>query len=124
MTELHNSPDQRLMIAEVNAVYDPALVVLDGIEAFIDNGPERGTKVWGNVILAGVDRVAIDATGLAILRDLGCSGVAAKGPIFAQEQIAQAVELGLGVDGVDKIEFVTDDPQSTAYAAQVRELML
>ena len=124
MTELHDSPYQRLMIAEANAVYDPALIVLDGVEAFIDNGPERGTNVWGEVILAGNDRVAIDAVGLTILRSLGYSGVAAVGPIFAQEQILRAVELGLGVNGVDKIEFVTDDAQSAAYADQIRELML
>jgi len=124
MSELHNSPFQRLMIAEVNAVYDPALVLLDGVEAFIDNGPDRGTKVWGDVILAGTDRVAIDAVGLALLRTLGYSGIAADGPIFAQDQIARAVELGLGVDGVDKIDFVTDDSQSAAHAAQIRELML
>jgi len=123
MTELHNSPHQRLMIAEANAVYNPALIVLDGVEAFIDNGPERGTKVWGEVILAGNDRVAIDAVGLTILRSLGYSGVAAVGPIFAQEQIARAVELGLGVNGIDKIELVTDDSESAAYADQIRTLM-
>ena len=43
MTELHNSPDQRLMIAEANTAYTPALVVLDGVEAFIDRGPDVGT---------------------------------------------------------------------------------
>jgi uncharacterized protein (DUF362 family) len=124
MSELHNSPFQRLMIAEANAVYNPALVVLDGVEAFIDSGPERGTRVWGEAILAGSDRVALDATGLALLRSLGYGGIAAIGPIFAQEQIARAVELGLGVDGVDKLEFVTDDAESAAYAAQIRALML
>lgn len=124
MSELHSSPFQRLMIAEVNAVYDPALVVLDGVEAFIDSGPERGTRVWGDVILAGTDRVAIDAVGLALLRSLGYSGVAAGGPIFAQEQLARAVQLGLGIDGADKIDFLTDDPESAEYAAQIRELML
>ena len=123
MSELHNSPYQRLMIAEINAVYDPALVVLDGIEAFIDNGPDQGAKVWGDVILAGTDRVAIDAVGLALLRFLGYTGIAANGPIFAQEQIARAVELGLGIDGPDKIAFATDDPDSAAYATQIRELM-
>ncbi|MGE5249409.1 MAG: DUF362 domain-containing protein [Bacteroidota bacterium] len=123
MSELHNSPYQRSMIAEVNAVYDPALVVLDGVEVFIDRGPDRGTKVWGEVILAGTDRVAIDATGLAILRSLGYRGAAAEGPIFAQEQIARAVGLGLGVDQPDKIDFITDDAESAAYAARIRGQM-
>jgi uncharacterized protein (DUF362 family) len=124
MTELHNSPYQRLMIAESNAIYDPALIVLDGVEAFIDNGPDTGTKVWGDVILAGTDRVAIDAVGLAILRYLGYSGVAADGPIFAQEQISRAVKLGLGIDSAEKIEFVTDDNDSAVYADQINQLML
>jgi uncharacterized protein (DUF362 family) len=124
MNELHSSAFQRLMIAEINAVYHPVLVVLDGVEAFIDQGPERGTKVWGEVILAGTDRVAIDAVGVALLRSLGYSGEAAQGPIFAQEQIARAVELGLGISGVDKIDFITDDADSAAYAAQIRERML
>ena len=34
------------------------------VEAFIDEGPDTGTKAWGEVILAGTDRVAIDAVGL------------------------------------------------------------
>jgi len=124
MTELHTSPYQRSMIAEINAVYDPALIVLDGVEAFIDKGPDTGTIAWGEVILVGTDRVAIDAVGLALLRYLGYNGVAAEGPIFAQEQIARAVELGLGIDSVEKIEFMTDDAESAAYVHQIRQLML
>ncbi len=124
MTELHTSPYQRSMIAEINAVYDPALIVLDGVEAFIDKGPDTGTKAWGEVILAGTDRVAIDAVGLALLRYLGYNGVAAEGPIFAQEQISRAVELGLGIDSVEKIEFMTDDADSAAYVNQIRQVML
>src|SRR5262249_24665147 len=34
MRELHSSPDQRRMIAEINTAYKPDLVVLDGIQAF------------------------------------------------------------------------------------------
>ena len=123
MTELHTSLSQRLMIAEANRFYQPALVVLDGVEAFIDEGPDTGTKVWGDVIMAGTDRVAIDAVGLTLLRMLGYTGKAANGPVFAQEQIARGVELGLGVNGPDKITFLTDDPESAAYTAQIQEQM-
>jgi uncharacterized protein (DUF362 family) len=124
MGELHGSPHQRLMIAEINTAYEPALVLLDGVEAFITAGPDRGTRAWGDVVLAGTDRVAIDAVGLALLRHLGYSGVAARGRIFEQEQIARAVELGLGVDLPEKIRLVTDDPDSEAYAAQIQEILL
>ena len=123
MNELHSSPYQRLMIAEANLAYTPALVVMDGVEAFIDNGPDMGTKAWGEVIIAGTDRIAIDAVGLAILRFLGYQGVASNGSIFQQEQIARAVELGLGVDTPEKIRFITGDAASEAYVEQIRLLL-
>ena len=123
MSELHNSPYQRLMIAEANLAYTPALVVLDGVEAFIDNGPDVGTKVWGEVVIAGTDRVAIDAVGLAILRLLGYRGVATNGSVFEQEQIARAVELGLGIDSPEKVRFITDNDSSDAYIAQILEYL-
>lgn len=123
MNELHSSPYQRLMIAEANLAYTPALVLLDGVEAFIDNGPDTGTKIWGEAIIAGTDRVAIDAVGLAMLRYLGYQGVAASGKIFEQEQIARAVELGLGVDAPHKIQLVTNNTESETYASQIREYL-
>jgi uncharacterized protein (DUF362 family) len=123
MTELHSSPYQRLMIAEANLAYTPALVVLDGVEAFIDNGPDMGTKVWGDVIIAGTDRIAIDAVGLALLRFLGYQGVAANGSIFQQEQIARAIELGLGIDSPEKIRFLTSDSDSKVYTEQLLEFL-
>ncbi len=124
MNELHSSPYQRLMIAEANLAYTPALIVLDGVEAFIDNGPDMGTKVWGEVVIAGTDRIAIDAVGLALLRFLGYRGVAANGSIFQQEQIARAVELGLGIDSPEKIRFLTRDADSEAYIEQLLEFLL
>ncbi|HUW11343.1 MAG TPA: DUF362 domain-containing protein, partial [Anaerolineae bacterium] len=124
MHELHLSRHQRKMIAEINAAYVPTLVVLDGVEAFVRGGPARGEHAWTEVVLAGTDRVALDAVGVALLRMHGTTKAVAKGPIFAQPQIARAVELGLGVGSPERIEFVTDDPESEAYAAQIRQLLL
>jgi uncharacterized protein (DUF362 family) len=124
MHELHSSPHQRRMIAEVNAAYRPDLILLDGVEAFVDGGPDRGTQVAAQVIVAGSDRVAVDAVGVAILRYFGTTPVVGQGPIFQQEQIARAVELGLGVEGPEEIELVTDDPDSEAYAAEIREILM
>jgi uncharacterized protein (DUF362 family) len=94
MTELHNAASQRAMIAEINAAYAPALIVLDGVEAFTSGGPDAGTRVDAKVVLAGVDRIAVDAVGVAILRQLGTTANVRRGPIFRQEQIARAIELG------------------------------
>ncbi len=123
MSELHNSPHQRRMIAEVNAAYRPALILLDGMEAFIDGGPDRGTLVTPGVILAGSDRVAIDAVGVAILRHYGTTSEVSRGSIFEQEQIARAVELGLGVSSPEQIEFITPDAASQEFARQIGELL-
>jgi uncharacterized protein (DUF362 family) len=124
MRELHTSPYQRQMIAEINTAYSPDIVVLDGVEAFVDGGPARGTLVEAGVILAGSDRVAIDAVGVAILRSLGTTPEVSRGPVFEQDQIARAAELGLGVKSPDQIQLVTDDAESEALAGRLRDILL
>jgi len=124
MSELHSSPYQRQMIAEINTAYRPELIVLDGVEAFVDGGPDKGTRVEAGVILAGSDRVAIDAVGVAILRLLGTTPAVSQGPIFGQEQIARAVELGLGVESPTQIKVITDDPESEAFARKVTDVLI
>jgi uncharacterized protein (DUF362 family) len=120
MSELHTSVlSMRKMIAEINQVYTPSLIVLDGIEAFTDGGPMTGTRKRADVLLAGTDRVAMDAVGLAVLKELGSNEAIMGRKIFAQEQIARAVELGLGVRGPEEIEIRTDDAESNAYAAKI-----
>jgi uncharacterized protein (DUF362 family) len=124
MEELHSSPHQRRMIAEINTAYSPFLVILDGVEAFISGGPDAGERVSSEVILAGTDRVAIDVVGIALLRYWGCKTEVSRGKIFEQEQIATAVDLGLGVDSPDKIEFLTGDENSASYSEEIRQILL
>jgi len=124
MHELHTSAYQRQMIAEINSAYSPDLIVLDAVEAFVDGGPTEGTRVEAGVVLAGSDRAAIDAVGIAILRLLGTTPVVSQGPIFRQEQIARAVELGLGVESPEQIQLITDDLESEAFAGRVRDILL
>lgn len=112
MTELHSSSHQRKMIAEINAPFKPDLVVLDGIEAFVDGGPMTGKRAEGNLFLASTDRVAIDAVGLAALKYLGSNAQIMKPKIFAQEQIARAAELGLGASSPAEIDLVAANEQS------------
>jgi uncharacterized protein (DUF362 family) len=123
MNELHSSPYQRQLIAEINTAFSPDLIVLDGVEAFTEGGPHMGKRVNANVILGGTDRVAIDAVGVAILRHLGTTPEVSKGKIFEQEQIKRAAELGLGVKSSKEIEIVTGDKDSEAYAEAIREVL-
>ncbi len=125
MRELHTSFfSMRKMIAEINQVYNPSLILLDGIEVFVDGGPAIGTKRRGDVILAGTDRIAIDAVGLAILKDLGSNRAIMGKNIFEQEQIARAVELKLGVSRSEDIEILTDNKDGRRYAEGLKKILL
>jgi len=123
MRELHGSAHQRKMIAEINAPFKPDLVVLDGIDAFVDGGPMTGKRVKGNVFLASADRVAMDAAGLAVLKLLGSNEQIMKPKIFEQEQIARAVELGLGAASPAEIDLVAADDRSADERNRVAEIL-
>jgi uncharacterized protein (DUF362 family) len=123
MGELHGTSHQRQMIAEINQLYRPAMIVVDGLEAFTDGGPESGTLVKPEVMILGTDRVAVDAVGVAVLRMHGGNATISRGRVFEQEQIACAVRLGLGVTGPEQIDLVTEDSESKKIADRAREIL-
>ncbi|OGL18507.1 MAG: hypothetical protein A3K12_12535 [Candidatus Rokubacteria bacterium RIFCSPLOWO2_12_FULL_71_19] len=123
MSELHGSPAQRQMIAEINLLYRPALVLLDGLEAFLDGGPESGGKAAPGVMIGGLDRVAVDAVGVAMLRLLGTTRAVSAGRVFEQAQIARAAELGLGVGRPELIDLVADDRAGQDLLARIRPVL-
>ncbi len=125
MRELHSQRmgPMRKMIAEINLGYKPQLIVLDGIEAFVDGGPSTGTKKEADIFLAGRDRVAVDAVGVAVLKELGSNEAIMGSRIFEQEQIQRAAEIGLGVSGPDQIEIVSPDKPSREYAKKLESIL-
>jgi uncharacterized protein (DUF362 family) len=123
MSELHSSSHQRKMIAEINEPFKPALIMLDGMEAFVDGGPMVGKRAKAGVFLASTDRVATDAVGVAILKSLGSNASIMKPKIFEQEQIARAVELGLGIVSPSEIEIVTAGEKSREYGDRIIEIL-
>jgi uncharacterized protein (DUF362 family) len=123
MKELHGSPHQRKLIAEINAPFKPDLVVLDGIDAFVDGGPATGTRARGDVFLASPDRVAIDATGVAVLKSLGSNDKIMTTRIFEQEQIARAAEIGIGASFSGDIELVAGNDQSREYCDKIAAIL-
>jgi uncharacterized protein (DUF362 family) len=120
---MHRSPDMRRMIAELNLGYRPQLIVLDGVTAFTDGGPSQGDLKQAHVMIAGDDRVAVDAVGLAVLKELGSNQAIMGRKIFEQEQIVRAVELGLGAAGPGDIELVTGDAESRSYAGRLEGIL-
>jgi uncharacterized protein (DUF362 family) len=123
MRELHGSPHIRKMISEINYGYSPDLIVLDGIDSFVEGGPMTGTVKRADLFIAGTDRIAVDAVGIAVLKELGSTPGIMDLKIFEQEQISRAVELGLGINSADKIELITGDPDSAAYAEKIRGIL-
>ncbi len=123
MRQLHSSPHQRRMIAEINEPFKPNLVIMDGVEAFVDGGPATGKRAKGDVFWASTDRVAIDAVGVAILKSLGSNENIMSRRIFDQEQIARAVELGLGASSSAGIEVIPADEKSRNYRDRVVEIL-
>ncbi len=123
MHELHTSPHQRKMIAEINQPFNPQLVVIDGVDAFVDEGPATGKLARGNVFLAAKDRVAIDAIGVAVLKYLGSNDRIMNTKIFEQEQIARAVELGLGAATPAEIDVIPADNKSADMCDKIVEIL-
>jgi len=123
--ELHSKreTDMRKMIAELNLGYRPKLILMDGVEAFVDGGPSRGKKVDAGVMIGGTDLVAVDAVGVAVLKELGSNATIMGRKIFEQDQIQRAVEIGLGISGPQQIEIAALDDAGRAYADKIRALL-
>ncbi len=111
MRELHSSPDQRKMIAEINAAYNVDLVIMDAADGFRYGGPDSGDLIHPGLLISSNDRVAIDATGIALLRSYGSTKEVMRGRIFKLEQIARGAELGVGAASAEEIELVGLDPE-------------
>ncbi len=123
MWELHSSPFQRLMIAEINQSYNSDFVLMDGIKAFVTGGPDQGKVVEPNLLLASHDRVAIDAVGVAILKLYGAKGKVGELNVFEQEQIKRAAELGLGVKSVAEIHLTALNDESQKEADRISQVL-
>lgn len=124
MSELHNSQHIRKMIAEINAAFVPELTVMDGVEAFVDGGPGVGTRKRANIFLASRDRVALDAVGVAMLKKLGSNRDIMETPVFAQEQISRAAELGLGAASPAEIKLVAAKGDESRKCAEILKEIL
>ena len=124
MAELHTSViNQRKMIAEMNWAYKPALIVMDGVEAFYTGGPMNGARWRADLTFASDDRVAMDAVGVAALKMHGTTAKLEERKIFELDQIARAVELGLGAKGPEEIELIPVDDKSKEIAARIEAVL-
>lgn len=123
MWELHGSPFQRQMIAEINSHYKVDAIVMDGIKAFVSGGPESGRVVEPGLLLASRDRVAIDAVGVAVLKLYGAKGKVGEAPVFEQDQLKRASELSLGVQSPKEIQLTALNDEAKGDADQIKGVL-
>ncbi len=114
----HDNLGQRL--PELHVALRETLTVLDASKCNLTNGPFPGEQADSNVIVASPDPVAVDATGVAILKywleQRGVNNQRLNGGVWEQPQLVRAMELGLGItdrsqysyraQGVDEIDSI------------------
>ncbi|NLA38249.1 MAG: DUF362 domain-containing protein [Methanomicrobiales archaeon] len=120
MNELHSSPHQRRMIAEISRFCPCSLSIMDAAAGFSTGGPERGSLITPGVMLASTDRIALDAAGIALLRYYGSTPDVMRGRIFDMDQIARAVELDIGVKSAGDLRLVALDSDSKDLVLEMR----
>ena len=123
MWELHSSPFQRQMIAEINNNYNLDFVVMDGMKAFVEGGPEKGKLVEPNLLLASKDRIAIDAVGVAVLKMYGAKGKVGEASVFEQDQLRRAAQLGFGAKSADEIRLTPLNGESRKETERIEKVL-
>ncbi len=123
MWELHGSPYQRQMIAEINRNYNLDFVLMDGIKAFTSGGPEQGKLAEPNLLLVSRDRIAIDAVGVAILKLFGAKGRVGEVDVFEQDQLRRAADLGFGVKSAADIRLTPLNDEGYAEAERIEQVL-
>jgi uncharacterized protein (DUF362 family) len=92
---LHSSHLQE-KIAELNALFNVDLIIMDARKCFINRGPAEGEVREPNLILVSDDRIAIDVEGIKIIQSFKGNSLKNIDP-WQLPQIKRAIELNLGV---------------------------
>lgn len=82
-------------VAEINLVWQPDLIIMDGRKSFVTGGPSSGETVSPSLIMASGDQVAIDVEALNILGSYQANNRLLDDP-WDSPQIVQALRHGLG----------------------------
>jgi uncharacterized protein (DUF362 family) len=85
------------MLAELHGIFKPQISIMDGIIAMEGRGPANGKPRNLNLLLAGRDNVAVDATGmrLAGLDPLRCKHLL----LTAEKGLGQWKQEAIAIDG-------------------------
>lgn len=121
ISDMHTDLQEK--VADINMGFVPDLIVMDATQVFIDNGPDSGTTANPGLIVVATDRVALDAVGVAILKNAGSVTAPLLGKIFETRQLARAVKIGLGKTKTpDDIELVGNDDATISKLRSILDM--
>ncbi len=109
-------------IAELNLGLKPALNILDGSTSFVFGGPSQGDTATPKVIVASTDRIAADATGIAVLKNIGTEPRLQNRPIWSNPFLRHGIKIGLGVGSPAQV-VLRDAGISAAEIERIRTLL-
>jgi uncharacterized protein (DUF362 family) len=90
-------------LAELNLGLRPAMNILDGSKCFVFGGPSNGDMAEPKVAVASTDRIAADATGVAVLKAEGTEDRLQKRSVWETPFLRHGIEIGLGIDSLGKL---------------------
>lgn len=90
-------------LAELNLGFAPALNILDGSQCFVFGGPSSGDTAEPKLIVASRDRIAADATGVAILKSLGTEERLQSRSVWENPFLKHGIKIGLGIASADQL---------------------
>jgi uncharacterized protein (DUF362 family) len=90
-------------VAELNLGITPALNILDGTRSFVFGGPSHGDTVDPKLIVASRDRIAADATGVAVLKRYGTERRLQKFSVWDNPFLRHGIKIGLGISGPEQL---------------------
>jgi uncharacterized protein (DUF362 family) len=91
-------------IAELNLGIKPALNILDGSKCFVFGGPSNGDTAEPKLAVASRDRIAADATGVAVLKSVGTEERLQNRSPWQTPFIKHGIKIGLGIDSATKLK--------------------
>jgi len=90
-------------IAELNLGIRPAMNILDGTRSFVFGGPSQGDTADPKLIVASTDRIAADATGVAVLKGIGTEPRLQNRSIWSNPFLKHGIKIGLGISSPDQL---------------------
>ena len=109
-------------IAELNLGIRPAMNILDGTRSFVFGGPSQGDTADPKLIVASTDRIAADATGVAVLKSMGTEPRLQNRSIWSNPFLRHGIKIGLGIGSPDQL-VLKDSGIAPGEIERIRELL-